>query len=115
MAIPALLFGVAIVARLLMAMLFPDPAYPDAFYYVNVARELASGQGFQVDYIWNFVEVGTPFSNGGMITAPQIRRRSGTRSSRAHAASSTSSTTSADPVSVTTSCAIAAARRSGRR
>ncbi len=70
MAIPALLFGVAIVARLLVAMLFPDPAYPDAFYYVNVARELAAGHGFQVDYIWNFVEVGGRLPAEGVLPIP---------------------------------------------
>ncbi len=38
--------------------LFPDPAYPDSFYYVNVARELAAGHGLSVDFIWIFAEVG---------------------------------------------------------
>ena len=55
---PALLFLVALGARVIAGLVFPDPAYPDSYYYVNVARELAAGNGFQVDYIWNFVEVG---------------------------------------------------------
>jgi hypothetical protein len=38
--------------------LFPDPAYPDSFYYVNVAREIAAGHGLSVDFIWIFAEVG---------------------------------------------------------
>ena len=38
--------------------LFPDPAYPDSSYYVDVARNVAGGQGFQVDFIWIFAEVG---------------------------------------------------------
>lgn len=52
------LFAVALAARVLVGALFADPAYPDSYYYVNVARELAAGNGFQVGYIWNFVDVG---------------------------------------------------------
>ncbi|HVM30007.1 MAG TPA: glycosyltransferase family 39 protein [Candidatus Limnocylindrales bacterium] len=53
-----LLFGIAVAARAAVAMLHGEPAYADSYYYVNVARELASGQGFQVGYIWNFIDVG---------------------------------------------------------
>jgi hypothetical protein len=56
--IPVLLFATAFLVRALVGMLFQGPAYPDSYYYVNVARELAEGNGFQVDYIWNFVDVG---------------------------------------------------------
>lgn len=52
------LFGVALLARVVSGLAFPDPAYPDSYYYVNLARQLAEGNGFQVDYIWSFVEVG---------------------------------------------------------
>ena len=52
------LFVGAFVLRLLGGLIYPVPAYPDSFYYVNVAQQLASGHGFSVDYIWNFVEVG---------------------------------------------------------
>ena len=45
-------------ARLVVAAGFPDPAYPDSFYYVDVARQLAAGNGFNVDFIWIFPEVG---------------------------------------------------------
>jgi 4-amino-4-deoxy-L-arabinose transferase-like glycosyltransferase len=58
MGVPIVLFLLALGARLASASLFADPAYPDSYYYVNVARELASGNGFQVDFIWNFVDVG---------------------------------------------------------
>jgi hypothetical protein len=58
MAVPLLLFLVALCARLATAALFPDPAYPDSFYYVNLARQLAVGNGLSIDFIWNFVEVG---------------------------------------------------------
>src|SRR5688572_28917650 len=52
------LFGVALLARVVSGLAFPDPAYPDSYYYVNLARQLAECNGFQVDYIWSFVEVG---------------------------------------------------------
>ena len=52
------LYLLALVARLAVAALFPDPAYPDSFYYVDVARQLAAGHGFNVDFIWIFPEVG---------------------------------------------------------
>jgi hypothetical protein len=53
-----MLFVVALCVRVLTGSLFGDPAYPDSFYYVNVAHQLALGHGFSVDFIWNFVEVG---------------------------------------------------------
>jgi hypothetical protein len=56
--IPLALFLAALAIRGLAAALFADPAYPDSFYYVNVAHALAGGAGFSVDYIWNFVDVG---------------------------------------------------------
>ena len=70
MAVPILLFGVAIAARLVVAALFADPAYPDAYYYANLAREMAAGNGFQVDYIWNFVEVGGRLPAEGVLPIP---------------------------------------------
>ena len=39
-------------------LLYPDPAYVDSYYYVNVARSLAAGHGFSIDFIWTFVDVG---------------------------------------------------------
>lgn len=52
------LFAAGFVVRAAAGALFLGPAYPDSLYYVNVARELATGHGFSVSYIWNFVEVG---------------------------------------------------------
>jgi hypothetical protein len=40
------------------AHLASDPAYPDSAYYVDVARSLHAGQGFNVDFVWIFAEVG---------------------------------------------------------
>ena len=55
---PIALYALALVARLVVAAGFPDPAYPDSFYYVDVARQLAAGHGFNVDVVWIFAEVG---------------------------------------------------------
>ena len=52
------LFLLALVGRLVLVGGFPDPAYPDSFYYVNVARQLAAGHGFNTDVLWIFAEVG---------------------------------------------------------
>jgi hypothetical protein len=56
--IPLLLYGLALAVRLVLIWHFPDPAYPDSFYYVDVARALAAGHGFTIDLIWIFPEVG---------------------------------------------------------
>jgi hypothetical protein len=56
--IPVLLFLAAFAVRVLASIGYGDPAYPDSFYYANVARELAAGHGLEVDYVWNFVDVG---------------------------------------------------------
>jgi len=67
---PLLLFLLAFGVRLLTAAILPDPAYPDSFYYVNVARELAAGNGFTVDHLWNFVEVGGRLPEVGILPVP---------------------------------------------
>jgi len=56
--LPLTLYLIALAARAVTGLLHPDPAYPDATYYVAVARSLAAGEGFTVDFIWNFVDVG---------------------------------------------------------
>ncbi len=58
MRIPIALYLLALVGRLVLVAGFPDPAYPDSFYYVDVARQLAAGHGFSVDVVWIFAEVG---------------------------------------------------------
>jgi hypothetical protein len=55
---PLLLYVLALVVRGLLILHFPDPAYPDSAYYVDVARAIHAGQGFNVDFIWIFAEVG---------------------------------------------------------
>ena len=56
--IPLVLFAIALLVRLAFLALFPDPAYPDSYYYVEVANALRAGQGFHIDFIWVFVDVG---------------------------------------------------------
>ena len=58
MRIPIVLYGLALVVRLVLIWHFPDPAYPDSFYYVDVARNLVQGHGFNIDLVWIFPEVG---------------------------------------------------------
>ena len=53
--------------RLVLLAGFADPAYPDAFYYVDVAHSLAAGRGFEIDAIWIFPEVG-----GGIPANPTL-------------------------------------------
>jgi len=64
------LFLGALAARVLTALPFPDPAYPDSTYYVAVARELAAGHGFQVPYVWQFVDVGGHLPTVGTLPIP---------------------------------------------
>ncbi|HEY7591000.1 MAG TPA: glycosyltransferase family 39 protein [Candidatus Limnocylindrales bacterium] len=67
MGIPTLLYVLALAARLVLVALFPDPAYPDSYYYTDVARALATGHGLSVDFIWIFAEVG-----GGIPSDPTL-------------------------------------------
>ena len=55
---PIALYLLALIARLAVLVHFPDAAYPDSYYYSDVARNLAAGRGFVVDFIWIFAEVG---------------------------------------------------------
>ena len=52
------LYAFALAVRAVVFGLHPDAAYPDAYYYVEVARALHAGQGFNIDFIWSFVDVG---------------------------------------------------------
>jgi hypothetical protein len=68
--IPLLLYAFAFVVRLVLSLGFPDPAYPDSYYYVDVGRALASGQGFNVDFIWIFNEVGGRIPANPVLPVP---------------------------------------------
>lgn len=64
------LFLVALGVRLVTAAAFPDPAYPDALYYANVAREIAAGHGIVTDALWSFIEVGGRLPAAGALPVP---------------------------------------------
>jgi hypothetical protein len=55
---PLALYVLAFLVRAALVVLFPGPAYPDSFYYVDVARSIAAGHGLTVDFVWIFAEVG---------------------------------------------------------
>ena len=55
---PIALYALALVGRLVLIALHPNPAYPDSSYYADVANSLAAGRGFNVDFVWIFAEVG---------------------------------------------------------
>lgn len=67
MRIPLLLYGLALAVRVVLIWHFPYPGYPDSFYYVDVARALTAGDGFNIDFIWIFPEVG-----GGLPANPSL-------------------------------------------
>jgi hypothetical protein len=52
------LYVFAVLVRLVLIALYPDPAYVDSYYYVNVARALQAGHGFNIDFVWTFVDLG---------------------------------------------------------
>jgi hypothetical protein len=52
------LYAIALLVRAVVFGLHPDAAYPDSYYYVDVARALQSWHGFNIDFIWSFVDVG---------------------------------------------------------
>ena len=67
---PFLLFALAVAVRALLFLHFQDPAYPDSYYYVDVARSLAAGHGFNIDFIWIFVEVGGKIPANPVLPIP---------------------------------------------
>jgi hypothetical protein len=56
--IPVALYLLAFALRAVVALVFAHPGYPDAAYYVDVAREIAAGHGMNVPIVWVFAEVG---------------------------------------------------------
>ena len=70
MRIPLLLYGLALAVRVVLIWHFPYPAYPDSAYYVDVARALHSGQGFNVDFIWIFPEIGGAIPANPVLPIP---------------------------------------------
>jgi hypothetical protein len=67
---PLLLYALALVVRAVLVALYPDPAYPDSYYYVDVARAIAAGNGLNVDFVWIFAEVGNRLPNPAVLPIP---------------------------------------------
>ena len=68
--IPVALFLLALAVRAVLIATFPDPAYPDSYYYVDVARSIAAGHGLSVDFVWIFAEVGNHLPNPAVLPIP---------------------------------------------
>jgi len=56
----AALVGALLVFRLGSALVVFQPGYTDAYYYADVAKRLAAGQGLTADFIWSFLEATGP-------------------------------------------------------
>ena len=67
---PVGLFALAVVVRAVLVALYPDPAYPDSYYYVDVARAIAAGHGLSVDFVWIFAEVGNRLPDPAVLPVP---------------------------------------------
>jgi 4-amino-4-deoxy-L-arabinose transferase-like glycosyltransferase len=67
---PIALYLLALIGRAVLIAMYPDPAYPDSYYYVEVARSLASGHGLNVDFIWIFAEVGNRIPANPVLPVP---------------------------------------------
>lgn len=67
---PLLLYLLAVAVRGVLIATFPDPAYPDSSYYVEVARSIAAGRGLNIDFVWIFAEVGNRIPDPAMLPIP---------------------------------------------
>ncbi|MEP7360952.1 MAG: glycosyltransferase family 39 protein, partial [Chloroflexota bacterium] len=61
------LFAIAMLVRVAVGAAFAGPAYPDSYYYVHVAQQLAAGHGFSTAYIWNLDDVVGGLLAGGHL------------------------------------------------
>jgi 4-amino-4-deoxy-L-arabinose transferase-like glycosyltransferase len=64
------LFLAALVVRVAVGTAFGGPAYPDSYYYMHVAQQLAAGHGFITDYIWNLDDVAGGLLTSGTLPVP---------------------------------------------
>ena len=55
-ALVVLSLGLVVFRVLSAALVVTQPGFTDAYYYVDVARRLAHGQGLTADFVWNFLE-----------------------------------------------------------
>jgi hypothetical protein len=54
------LVGALLLVRVASAFVVFQPGYTDAYYYADVAKRLAAGQGLTADFIWSFIEASGP-------------------------------------------------------
>lgn len=52
----ALVFALALVARIAFALPQQQPGYMDAYYYTVGAQQLAAGRGFTEPFVWNYLD-----------------------------------------------------------
>jgi 4-amino-4-deoxy-L-arabinose transferase-like glycosyltransferase len=67
---PIALYLLALAVRAVLVAIFPDPAYPDSSYYVDVARSIAAGNGLNIDFVWIFAEVGNRLPDPAVLPIP---------------------------------------------
>ncbi|MDQ6796179.1 MAG: glycosyltransferase family 39 protein [Chloroflexota bacterium] len=67
---PLLLYVLALVVRAVLVGTYPDPAYPDSYYYADVAKALHAGHGLNVDFVWIFAEVGGSIPANPVLPIP---------------------------------------------
>jgi 4-amino-4-deoxy-L-arabinose transferase-like glycosyltransferase len=67
--IPLVLYAAALFVRVGVGFVFSGPAYPDSYYYVHVAQQLAAGHGFITDYLWNLDDISRLAASGALPTA----------------------------------------------
>ena len=68
--IPTVLFVITFAARVVTALPFFAPGYPDSVYYLATAREIVAGHGFTIPYIWAFVDTGGHLPAVGTLPIP---------------------------------------------
>jgi hypothetical protein len=66
----AILFGLALLARIGAALFVDYAPYTDPAYYRLVAEQLAAGHGFSVPVLWSFLEVGGRLPADPMLPVP---------------------------------------------
>jgi 4-amino-4-deoxy-L-arabinose transferase-like glycosyltransferase len=64
------LFGVALVVRVVAVILVPWPPFTDPAYYSLIAQRLAEGHGFTTPVLWSFIEVGSVIPDPAVLPVP---------------------------------------------
>ncbi len=62
-----LVFGLALLVRLLAALPQSQPNYMDAAYYLVGGQRLAQGEGFSEPYVWNYLDRSSALPHPGNL------------------------------------------------